>query len=240
MPEPASANPGRARKRDRRAAGPVARRLRPEGGRFASTQARRPGRTDGRIGAPRVPPGPPPILRRGRPADGAEGPPREAARAFRGPTPGTGTRLTPRRGALPRRGRFESVRELVERLLDRGLVGERRRCPAADPLQPAGTELVTGEEPVHVRALDPAVGAHRAVRASFQVREGPGRVGTRGRAHVDLVSGDRRGASRAGPVTGRTDFSPRITVSTSSRARPGASPAGPSPPSGSRTHRPSI
>ena len=164
-------------------------------------QEGRDGRTDGR--PHRSPPrtaetpadtSPGPARRRGR------GPPREAARAFRGPTPGTGTRLTPpARSASTSRARFESVRELVERLLDRGLVGERRRCPAADPLQPAGTELVTGEEPVHIRALDPAVGGHRTVRASLQVREGPGRVGTRGRAHVDLVSGDRRGASRAGP-----------------------------------------
>ena len=42
------------------------------------------------------------------------------------------------------------------------------------------------------------------------------------------------------PPTGRTDFSPCITVSTSSRPSPGASPAGPSTPSGSRTRRPSI
>ncbi len=57
---------------------------------------------------------------------------------------------------------LDVVGELIERRVDRGLVGKRRRL-RADALQPVVALAVVGEKPMDVAAGDPAVGAHRAV-----------------------------------------------------------------------------
>src|SRR5262249_39718295 len=88
----------------------------------------------------------------------------------------------------------EVAAEIVERALDRRLVGEvaRRR---AEVLEESGAEAIRREQPVERAAGDPAVGADRAVEMACPIRADnfqhrPRAVRTVGAPEMDLVAGD--------------------------------------------------
>ena len=61
--------------------------------------------------------------------------------------------------------RLQRIRDVVERLLDRGVVCQPGRPPAAHVLEPACTERISTEQAVQVGTLDPAIRTDCAVVA---------------------------------------------------------------------------